>query len=765
MNSPMPESPTPGSPNFEEADAPSSLSEEPFQPEVPAEARVQVTSVPAPPATETEAMSQSDLGHAGDGQPPPAADGRPSDQDEQPPPSLVQAQEHAPAGTRIDIRVGRGDGLIVGQWFEAVERHSGADLTPWVVPELKDYVPIGNETELCALLRDNHVLVLHADQPGSGRWTAALRLLSTFPERELTIRRIRRESGDGFTMTGLRGQRSTGWILDLRDPDESMPAKADFGHELLQASDLRADGSYLVVLASTELWRRIGYGATALARKPEPPDSVNLLMALLKSSGVVRHEAWTDSFGQEIKPLRPAQIREWSQVLAASLYEFEVKKGRPADPDVDDDRKEIEKTVRSAVSGWMEVLADWHKAPERTSYERNYLLLAAVYDGAPIDAVHRQVASLAKALGEKGQQAEPLAGQQGPGLVQLAQQTKAELLPNGRLRFPGPGFAEAVVRYFWTDRPHLANDFMGWTVQLSLELKHPQGSQLAERMAPWVLHHAQATSSTRLLRLVADEWSEDSNLAVHAHEFLVMASLDPQIGSRARKALSSWANQDGASPALLKTLARVFATLTPAHEQMLGRLGDLARSVKVGVPDAVGEAITALWDNREFRPRLSSILISWLDAEQEPLRQAAASAFLHLALQRDSAGHPILVRELQPSVPDWAIRGWRAALEARGPSPTAYQAFMAWLDTAATQDTSMEPVFATLVSAVHDTPTDDLRGQRFLNLGRLGERWVLQSDVLNEQERNTIRHELENRTQLADPHRALMREENGPSGA
>ena len=82
-------------------------------------------------------------------------------------------------------------------------------------------------------------MVLFADHPGSGRWTAALRLLSTVSEDRLTIRRIRRESGDNFVMAGLRRDRRTGWILDLRDPDESMPVKADFGYELHQNRDLR----------------------------------------------------------------------------------------------------------------------------------------------------------------------------------------------------------------------------------------------------------------------------------------------------------------------------------------------------------------------------------------------------------------------------------------------------------------------------------------------------------------------------------------------
>ena len=66
-------------------------------------------------------------------------------------------------------------------------------------------------------------------------------------------------------MAGLRRDTRTGWILDLRDPDESMPVKADFGHELHQNQDLRTDDSYLVVLASTALWSG---SATARACSP-----------------------------------------------------------------------------------------------------------------------------------------------------------------------------------------------------------------------------------------------------------------------------------------------------------------------------------------------------------------------------------------------------------------------------------------------------------------------------------------------------------------
>jgi hypothetical protein len=83
---------------------------------------------------------------------------------------------------------------------------------------------------------------------------------------------------------------------------------------------------------------------------------------------------------------------------------------------------------------------------------------------------------------------------------------------------------------------------------------------------------------------------------------------------------------------------------------------------------------------------------------------------------------------------------------------------MAWLDEAATSGASKEQIFPTLVDAVHDTPKDDLRGLRYLNLGRLGENWVFQSIVLDREERNKIRYELDRRTQLADPQRSFDRD-------
>ncbi|ASQ96488.1 hypothetical protein [Streptomyces sp. 11-1-2] len=684
------------------------------------------------------------------------------------PPAAAEHSAGTPAqrgAPQVDVHADTNQGLMVGQWFESVQRHSGAPLpAKWVDQQLANYLPIDNEKEADERLKRDRVLVLVADGLGSGRLTAALRLLHTRDGVRLTLRRVRRETGDSFSMEGLRGHKETGWILDLRDPEESLPATCDLGLELCDVDDLENDGSYLIVLVGTELWNRIGHDAGSLALVPQPPDGVMLFVHYLTRAGVANPGIWAEDhrFSKDLPRLRPGQIKKWADAVALSESQYLAAAGGGSELSKEGFEK-VAQTAGHVLSGWIDVLAEWHSFGMRTSYERNYLLLAAVYDGEPIEGVHRKIASLATRFGEKGERAEPLSGQQGPGLIQLARQIEAEPLPDGSIRFPGPGFAEAVVRYFWRDRPELIDAFTKWTAQLCLELKHPQGSQLAARMAPWVLHHVQATRKTRLLRLVITGWAADENLTPHAHELLVAASLDPQIGQMTLKAIGTWGSHAETTAELQKTLARVFQSLAPVHPQrMLRRLGELALSREPGVAEAVGEAINHLWGDDQLRPKLLPILTGWFGSGQESLRKAAGSAFMNLALQLDNSGQPTLLGTSGTPVADWVLGGWRAVLEADEPSNLARRACTVWLDAAAVHNHATERTLDTLVRAVHETATVDLRGQRFLNLVRLAEHWMLQGGALDEEGRNEIRADLMRRTSLADPHRAQTR--SGPPG-
>lgn len=656
---------------------------------------------------------------------------------------------------------------MIGQFFEAVQRLSGAPLPPeWVERELDDYQPVQNEAELARRLREDRVSVLVAEHFGSGRLTTALRLLTTLPIQPRTLRRIRREPGDAFSMEGIQGHKRTGWILDLRDPDDHIPATCDFGLELRHTDDLEADDSHLVVLISTRLWHQIGHGAGHLAHTPKPPDPTRLFTALLHTAGIAHAKDFAahHRLSESLRHLRPGQVKEHARTLIRAEYDYRTTHGRGTEPGTDGFEAVVE-AVTNATSGWMDVLAEWHSHPQRTSHDRNYLLLAAVYDGAPIDSVHAKIASLSRAFGEKEEATPQPTGQQGPGLIQLARQIEADPLPDGHLRFPGPGFAEAVVRYFWRDRPELITAFTQWTAKLCLDLEKPQGTQLAQRMIPWALHDLQASRSTRLLRQVADDWAQEETLAPHAHDLLVAAILDPQTGQLVKNAVDRWTGQKETNPPLLRTLAHVFQTLTPAQPSlMLRRLGTLASSQKPGVAEAVGEALNTLFSSEQLRPQVHQTLDAWFTSNDRALQHAAGSAFVHLAAQQDPAGLPALLHTSDTETAPWVLRGWRTALEAERPSPAAHRACAAWLDAATTHTNATEPVLSTLVRSVHGTTSPLLRGQRYLNLVRMAERWLIQDGTTPLSEREHIHTMLMRRAQQADPYHSRTDREDAATG-
>ena len=322
----------------------------------------------------------------------------------------------------------------------------------------------------------------------------------------------------------------------------------------------------------------------------------------------------------------------------------------------------------------------------------------AVFDGVfqdhPVEAYANKVTSLATNLGET---AVPLRGQQGPGLVELTQQIDTVLQPDGKLRFPGPGFAEAVVDYFWLDRPHLLDGFTKWTVDQCLKLEQPYQGALSNKVIPWVLHHSQSARSTPFLRSVATRSSENPRLLGHAADLLVAACLDSQIGNITRKAVADWLGQARTTPALKCALARVFQNLAPVYPaSMLRRLAELAESPEPEVGEAVGAAMKALWGDTELRPRLHEALTSWSESSKPTVRRAAINAFLHLALNIDETGVPALMAR-SGSPPAWVTNNWRRVLEEDEPGTLGLEAGRTWLDAATTSPGNWSGSFATPV--------------------------------------------------------------------
>jgi hypothetical protein len=709
------------------------------------------------------ADGQPDDGMAWAGQspmPPPGASPNPA-QVSQTTTGTVQLTGAAPASRtpatapRVNVRTNVNFGTVIGQVIQAAERlHRGEPLpNDWIDEQLAGYVPPRNEDIAAEILDNRHVLVLVAGAVGSGRWTTALRLLRQIHGGELTIRPVRREAGDDFIMEGLRGQERTGWILDLRAAGENLPAGAMFGRELTSTRILTDANSYLVVLTGSELWDQIGEGAGTAAIALQPPEASDIVVSYLRHCAAFPNPGdWTED--HRIKPhlvrLSPGQARAWALTIEQTEIDYRpsaVSGILPAETFT----KKVQAVI-SAQSGWFKELAEWHSRDERTSFERNYLLTVAVFDGVfpgrPVDDVHEKVTSLAGALGEP---IAPPRGQQGPGLIELAQQSGAELQPNGTVRFPGPGFAEAVVDYFWRDRPHLLDRFTKWTVDQCLRLEQPYQSGLANRVIPWVLHHSQSARSTPFLRSVAARWSEDPRLLGHAVDLLVAACLDPQIGSLTRNAVAGWIGQVRTAPAFKCALAQVFQGVAFAYPtSMLRRLAELAESPEPAVGEAVGAAITALWEDSELRPRLHEALRAWSESSKPTVRRAAGNAFLHLAVNTDETGLPALLA-FDHETPVWVIDCWRHVLEEADPSVLTFNVGRIWLDASTASSEAQDQIADALVRAVHDTATDDCRSRRLLNLIRIAENWRSFGRALDEQSRNEVRAALVDRATQAIP--------------
>jgi hypothetical protein len=699
--------------------------------------------------------------------PPPSLESGPGPAD----PRFESAQpqsEHDPAvtltGPRVRMGAGLNYGTMIGQLIQETFRiHRGLPLPPdWVNQQLTGYVQPQNEPTLADKLYKTNVLVLTAAAAGSGRWTTALKLLKHAPDGPLTIRRVRREAGDEFQMSGLRSRERTGWILDLRAPGENVPPGTMLGIELAQAQILKDAHSYLVVLLSPGLWEQIGAGASNLADELDPPDAADVLVSHLNKGEICPDPGeWARDHRIQLhlKGLNPGQARSWVQTIEQVELDYGARAAAGAVP-ADAFAEKVDAAIKSH-SGWFDEIANWHSDPARTSFERNYLLTMAVYDSVfedrQVDDVHEKVTSLAGALGEI---VTPPRGHEGPGLVELTRKAGAKLQPSGIVVFPGPGYAEAVTDYFWLDRPHLLDGFTRWTVKQCLGQEQPYQSRLADKVIPWVLRHTQSTRSTPFLRSVAERWSEEPRLANHAADLLTAACLDQLIGKLTRDALGDWVGQARTTAALKRTLTQVFQAIAPVYPKAtLRRLATLAESAEPAVGDAVGAAIRALWEDKELRPRLLEVVTAWPESPKREVQQAAVNAFLHVARTANRTGIPVLIAD-DTATSAWVTNSWRRVLEEADLSDLALEAARAWLDAAATSPSEYDRVMNVFVSAVHGTRGDDQRGTRSYNLMRIAEDWRILGQVLDEADRNRIRADLVDRMRESDP-QTVTRESTG----
>lgn len=656
------------------------------------------------------------------------------------------------AGASVHQEVPDNQGTVIGvQIVNEIRRLRGTTLPPqWVTDRLAAFVRNDDSHKhLAGLLDEHRVAVLHGDS-GTGRYTTALDLLREHMGD--AIRQVRREPGERFDPEELP-EEAFGWILDLRAADEKPPP--DFGQVLAEGrQSLARNHSYLLVLTRTETWLPAAGAAPHLGHRISPPNPTEVLAAHLQHGRpTVDPGRWLAEprISERIASHSPARVTDWARVIRdAELLSLHHTADAGTDP-----FPELVDHVIQAAEDWRTVLRQWHREHPDSAH-RNYLLAAAALDGAPVDIIREGTVRLTKKLGETAQHPP---GQQGMGIIELTYESLADLGDDDIVRFTRPGYAEAVVDYFWVDRPHLIGHFTQWTAEEAASLPAELAQPLAARVTQWAIRYTLSKKNLNLLRTVCTQWASPKALPDNAKDLLIGAALDPGLGRPARDQYLIWARQpDSKEPdrstttTHLKTaLAGAFAELAAVYpQQMLLRLSELAAATESReVASAVADALATLWDQDTLRERIRGTLTAWRTDANASRRAASIRAFLHLASIAQS-GNPVLLAQ-DAHLEAWNLQGWRSALD-EGHSQTLQTAFDLWMDHALQHPESREEVIDTFTQCVLRSVTDTTYlAPRYVLLSHLLTAWEPPLPDRPTTARTRLRDELQTLTLRADP--------------
>ncbi|PJI99762.1 hypothetical protein BX264_7136 [Streptomyces sp. 2333.5] len=656
------------------------------------------------------------------------------------------------AAAQVDQTVTTNNGTLIGiQNNHEIQRLRGIPLTDdWIRRRLGGYVGDDDTAKALGAILDIHrVGVIHAGA-GTGRYTTALHTLKRLGVQ--TIRQVRRMPDEKIELEGLLDE-DTGWILDLRHETQLLPTTT--GLHLTEVADhLIKTRSFVIAVVHTDIWTNVAGEAPGLAHHLSPADALAVARAHLSDQPLSEGELsqWLRDvrITSHLKNATPAQAVDWADKIAAAVVlDRTTTEHKSFDELVD--------FVVQSAQNWRRKLLEWHNA-ETDSGHRTYMLAAAVLDGAPAQSVYDAHITLGTALGDTPL---PTKGQQGPGIIALTDSINADLGLDDRIRFLRPGYAEAVVDYFWADRPHHVEAFTRWTAEQAELLPSELGIPLADRVSQWTTRYTLTKQSLTVLRATATNWAASKHLKGHASDLLVAAALDPVAGKLARDRYLDWAKAPDepttdkkrpTPPALKRALAEAMAQLAPAYAEVaLRRLADLAAHTDdPQVTEAVGDALMTLWEQDGFQQRIRDRLTTWFGGDRN---QAAAArrAFLHLAERTGPDGIPALLTS-HPITPDsWTLTGWRQSLDDTK-SRQAQDAVSTWLDAALAHPTLRTTVIATFTEAVFRSDTDHTYlPQRFIVLNHAANGWEPAHAGQAPTERTRLRDELLIAIREADP--------------
>ncbi|MFD9374593.1 hypothetical protein ACFWBH_03470 [Streptomyces sp. NPDC059999] len=575
--------------------------------------------------------------------------------------------------------------------------------------------------------RPGAVLVL-VREPGAGQAFTAHALLADLRSR--TGARVGPLSFGGtnrFPVRKLPLDQNFGYLLELPSDEgkeegqdsDRFEIAADFGATLTKIQySLEKRSSRLVVLTTPEQWERIKHGAPpnvipTLGR----PDSKRVAAAWLAAEAPQLDAAlWLDQpeIGDLLKGQGP------SEVLQIVTLILNADRGKDIVTSTDPDQDEFTRRVMSVVQArrdWRKDLRSWHSDPERTSFHRNFLLVAALFSNAPVAHIYAKTSDLCAAL-EEGNLS--LKGQQGPGVIEMIDVIQADLSDQDVIQFPKPGWDDAVLSYFWTDRPMARKPFLKWmaaapvakTTQFLETFTTDDRLLLANRVGAFAVRWAERHQKSEPLEEIAQAWCKDDALWPAAVSLVSAAALHPTLGRFIHEALLRWSKprREG-SLALQKLTVDVCAgEFGRRHTgKALRRLSHAAASPHREVQTALHSAVRNLWSDPAVRQTLFDEVITW--CAKDPKRiQAGRHAFDALATLTtvEEPRVPVLLpslkedSETEPTVADLA-KGWRTLLDPEADDERTAEALGLWMDTAWLHPDRRQTIFEILRGAV-DVP-------------------------------------------------------------
>ncbi|MEV0846397.1 hypothetical protein AB0J21_11065 [Streptomyces sp. NPDC049954] len=587
--------------------------------------------------------------------------------------------------------------------------------------------------------------------PNSSRTTTAYALLDRLVEEGL-ISEVRPLSFGGsqhFPARRLPHDRRCGFLLELPPDEDGFQVADTFGSGLGKLGErLARRDNRLIVLTRPEQWRRISHGAppsTALdlgeiyprdiatrwllAQEPSFP-----VRAWLGNAGIRRLiDGMTPTDILNVTPLMLDEHRAAERLAADDLSDVARDSAQQASAER---RRSLDDQIANVVavlSNWEEALYEWHE-PEgrvRTSFERNFLLTAAVLRGDPVGHVYAKAAELTDTL-DKRDTPVPVHGQQAPGVIAMTKAIKARREADGTLRFDRPHWDDAAIEYFWNDRPLARTSFLKWLAQVPIDdtgtnkealetITKDARRALAGRIGEFALRWAVRHRRQEPLEEIVTAWyahGADKDLWPLAVDLLDNAAIHAASAPYVHTLLLSWAKRK--DPALQRAVVEV-CTGQFGRRHTGKALRRLKRVANSGLPEVVGslrEAIQVLWADTSVRKTLFGYVVDWCGDEKirDTVGQrtfaalAASSAWesgrVPLVLHNDTTPDADEDEDFRPPVAG-LVTGWRTLLrQATGPAGDREvdRAIYLWLDAALDQPPLRSLILDTLRRAV------DVRG-------------------------------------------------------